>query len=44
MPLLGEKKLPVDVAVAELTIFGRMEFGSFQSKDPIVVETIIYLS
>ncbi len=33
------KKLSVNTAVTELIIFGKIEFGSFRSGDPIVVET-----
>lgn len=34
------KKLPFDIAVVELTIFGRNEFVSFRSRDPIVVTDV----
>lgn len=34
------KKLPVDIADVELIIFGRIEFGSFHSRDPIVVTDV----
>lgn len=33
-------KLPVDIAVAEFTIFGRTEFRSFRNGDSIFVGTL----